>query len=212
MILEIINFTQNTLIPLGAFGVFLAGFIQEIIPIFSSAVVMIFTGFFFLEGDLSFELIKKLIFVVVIPMSMGLTLGSLFIFYLAFIFGQPIIERWGKWFGLRWSHIEKIKEKSRGTYIDEIIIIIARATPFVSATAIAAYCGIIKMRVWKYLLLTFLGTIPRVFFLAILGWQVGNLYYIYASTIEKIGIVILLMAILSFSVYRFYVLRRKKRL
>lgn len=207
MIDSFIHIIQNTLLPLGAGGIFLAGVLEEFISPVPSPLVMLGAGFFFLEGAVDAAFVQTLIFTVAIPVALGITIGSLVIYGAAYAFGKPILVRWGNFIGLNWSDVERLQVRMRGTSRDEWLVFLARAVPIIPSTAIAAFCGVIRMRVVKYLIITAAGVFIRAIILALIGWQAGSLYQEYAHIIaryEKWVLLVILAAALAFIAYRIY--------
>lgn len=196
-------------LPWGALGVFAASFIEEVIAPLPSALVMTTSGFLMVTGPISFSAIMALIFKVAIPVALGVTIGSYLIYFAARFGGKFIIDKWGKYIGLYWADVEKLKSRISGTKRDEIFIGIARAIPFAPNVAISAFCGILEMNVVKYFIISFTGTFFRAIALGILGWQVGNVYEKYAHTISSIEDTVLISTILALGV--FIVLKYKGR-
>ncbi len=206
MIDSVVVFFQNTLLPLGAIGVFSAAFLEEVIAPIPSTIVLVGSGFILASGALSLDTLFSLVFKVAIPAALGMALGSLFVFGLAYFFGKPAIERWGKWFGLTWEDIEKSKEKFSKGPKDEITLFVLRATPAVPSVAISAFAGLIRFPLRPYLLYSFLGSIVRALILGFVGSRVGALYFHYAeeiSDIENYVLVSIAILIVAFVVYRF---------
>lgn len=200
-----ISFVEHYLIPLGPLGVFSASILEEVIAPIPSAIVTLAAGFFFLSGDWSLDLFFKLINNVVLPITLGITLGSLVIYWVVRKFGDPFIDKFGKWLGITKTSMDSFRERISKGPKDEVTIFVVRAIPIVPSVAIAAVCGVLHTPVRTYLGATFLGTIVRSAFLGILGWQVGNLYTGYARVIsrfENIGLVIIVLLAVSLVLYR----------
>ena len=205
MIESVILFVQEYLIPLGPFGVFLAAIIEEIVAPIPSAIITLSAGFFFLSGDWSFGLALRLVNNVVLPISLGITLGSLVIYWVVRRFGDPFIDKFGKWLGIYKPAIDSFRERVGKGSRDEITVFIVRAVPIVPSVVIAAVCGILHTPVRSYIGATFLGTVIRSAFLGVLGWQAGSIYTAYAGPIgkfENLGLAILLLFGLLWVLYR----------
>jgi membrane protein DedA with SNARE-associated domain len=201
MIEYLVHFLQVSVLPLGTFGVFAASVIEEVIAPIPSALVMTMSGFLFVTGPLSWQTISALVFKVAIPAALGVTLGSYVIYFAAKLGGKFVIDKWGKYFGLYWSDIEKLKSKLSGTKKDEILIGVARIIPFVPSVAISAFCGILEMNVVKYFFISFIGVFFRGIVLGAIGWQAGNVYEKYAVTISSIENTVLISTILAVLVF-----------
>ena len=187
-------FLQNAIIPLGAVGVFIASVAEEVIAPIPSALVMMTSGFLFVSGPVSIVNILRLIFFVAIPAALGVTLGSLWVYGVAWWGGRLSLEKFGKWIGLSWNDVEAMGDKFNTSKRDEIAIIGARVIPLVPSVAISAFCGFIRMNFWQYILLTFVGMFFRALVMGAIGWQVGNVYVKYAGVVSKyesVGLVII---------------------
>lgn len=209
MIETLVHFLQENILPLGAFGVFLASVIEEVLAPIPSALIMTMSGFIFVPEGFSFSSILKLVFTVALPAAFGVTLGSYFVYFISRFGGRLVIEKFGKYFGLYLSDIEKLEQKMSGTSKDELVIGIARVIPVVPSVAISAFCGIIEMNVFKYFYITLAGTFVRGLILGTIGWQVGNVYEKYAALIQTLEKWILLSTILGLMI--FVVIKYSKR-
>ncbi|MFM2357927.1 MAG: putative rane protein YngC [Candidatus Parcubacteria bacterium] len=209
--MEIFEYLQAHIIPLGAWGVFWACMIEEIITPIPSALIMMSAGFIFLKGTFSLSLLYTLIFTVVIPATIGVTLGSYVIYAIGYFGGKPAIQKWGKFFGVSWESVEHFQEKRIVRKTETIALLVARATPFVPSTTIAFFCGFIRQPLWLYTQITFIGVLIRSIILALLGWYAGEVYATYAnagSYLEAILFWIPLGGVVIFVVYRRYQMKR----
>jgi membrane protein DedA with SNARE-associated domain len=196
---SLLLFLENVVIPLGGGGVFLASVIEEVVAPIPSALVMTLSGFLFIGGPVNFGSIFELIYKVALPAAAGVTLGSLAVYAVAWWGGKILLDKWGKWIGLYWSDVEKMELKMKSSKRDEVAMLVARILPFVPSVAVSALCGFLRMHIFKYLYITFIGTLIRGFILGAIGWQVGNTYYKYAAIIsryEKLGLVIIITAVI----------------
>lgn len=210
MIESLLHFLQANVLPWGAWGVFLASVVEEVIAPIPSALVMTMSGFLFVTGPFSAEALSSLIFKVALPAALGVTLGSYAIYFAARYGGRFVIEKWGKYLGLYWSDIEKLGSRLSGTRKDEILIGGARVLPIVPSVAISAFCGILQMNLLKYSLVSFIGIFFRGLILGVLGWQAGELYEKYATAVSAAENVVLVSTILFFAI--FVVLKYRSKL
>lgn len=186
MIETIVSFIEGLLVPYGALGVFAASFIEEVVAPIPSALVLLASGFAFLHGEpFSFSYLSTLLFVIVIPASLGMALGSLFVYGLGFISGKPAITKFGRYFGISWHDIEKAEERFSGTSADEITLFLLRVLPVVPNTAVSAFCGLIRFPVGKYLLISAGGLAVRALVVSLIGAQVGSLYDRYEIYFDR---------------------------
>lgn len=200
-----VHFVETTLLPWGAIGVFLAAVLEEVVAPIPSQFINLSASFTFVKGALSLGLIWNLFYYVVIPISLGVTLGSLVVYYAAYFLGKPFIEKWGKWLGLSWSDIAKLEQKYEQGKTDEILVFSLRAIPIVPSVAIAAFCGLVRIPVKTYIIFSILGSLVRVTILGIIGWQVGELYVKYADLIghyEDYVLYAMVLSVILFVAYR----------
>ena len=206
MFAEVILYLENILIVYGPLGVFIASIIEEIIAPIPSTLVIMGTSFIVLKGvSISPDAFLMLFINIVLPVSLGVTIGSLFIYTIAYFAGKPFLERWGKFLGVSWVDIEKAEKKFENSRSDEIILFIVRAVPIIPSVAISAFSGFIRFDLKKYIIITFLGTLVRAYILGFIGWQFGSLYQTAANEIsylEEISLVLIIIALITYIIYK----------
>lgn len=205
MIHTVIQLLEQFVIPLGWFGVFMAEIIEEIIVPIPSAVILLGSGFLFLKGSFSLAFLGTLFFTVVLPATLGLTLGSLVIYGLAYKGGKLFLDRYGKWLGIDWSDVEYVTKKFESGTFDEWTMVLARVFPIIPSVLIAVFCGVTRMPHKKYIILTLIGAFFKALFLALIGWQVGEFYLRYADIISHIENTVFIGCIIlgiGFIIYR----------
>jgi len=192
MINDLITYITPFIQHYGAWSVFVISIIEEIIAPIPSSFALLAAGFFLLPAYDSFSsVLFQSIFKVVIPGGLGLAIGSLFVYAIVYLEGEPIIRKYGKWFGVNWSDVEKIDNKMKKGKAEEWILFVLRAVPVVPNIAVSAMCGLIKYPIKKYFIITFFGSALRAFLMGLLGWSLGEAYVIYASQIEEFGAYVL---------------------
>lgn len=203
---EIILYLESILLVYGPLGVFLASIVEEIIAPIPSTMVIMGTSFIVLKGSMiTPEAFLSLFVNIVLPAALGVTIGSLFVYSIAYFAGKPFLERWGKYFGISWADIEKAENKFEKSNSDSIVLFGVRAIPIIPSVAISAFCGFIRFSIKKYLLITFLGTLVRASILGFIGWQFGSLYQTAAneiSYIEEISMAIIIISFISYIIYK----------
>ncbi|MEG3225406.1 MAG: membrane-associated protein [Methanobacteriales archaeon Met13] len=206
MFAEIILYLESILMVYGPLGVFIASIIEEVIAPIPSTIVIMGTSFIVLKDTMiSPDAFLKLFLNIVLPASLGTTIGSLFVYSIAYFAGKPFLERWGKYLGVSWEDIEKTEKKFEESHSDEIVLFLVRAIPVIPSVAITTFCGFIRFDLKKYLIITFLGTLVRAFILGFIGWQFGSLYQTVAdeiSYLEEISIAVILIAIAAYIIYK----------
>lgn len=206
MFAELILYLESILIAYGPLGVFVGSIIEEIIAPIPSTLIIMGTSFIMLKGAaISPVTFFNLFINIVLPASLGVTIGSLFVYGITYFAGKPFLERWGKYLGVSWEDIEKTEKKFEKSRSDEIVLFLVRAFPVIPSVAISAFCGFIRFDLKKYVIITFLGTLVRAFILGFIGWQFGSMYQAAAdeiSYLEEIGVAVLIIAILVYVIYQ----------
>ncbi len=205
---EIILYLESVLLAYGSLGVFLGSIVEEIIAPIPSTLVIMGTSFIILQGAaISPETIFSLFINVVLPASVGVTIGSLLIYTLAYYLGKELIDRLGKYLGVSWENIDKAQSKFEESRSDEVVLFILRALPVVPSIAINVFCGFVRYDLKKFVVITFLGTLVRAFILGFLGWQFGSLYQTISTEIsylEEISVVVIVIALVIYFLWGEY--------
>ncbi|MDP1553777.1 MAG: VTT domain-containing protein [Methanobacteriaceae archaeon] len=192
----------------GSLGVFLGSFLEEIIALIPSTIVIIGSSFFIMEtSPLNLEGLIKLLLYVSIPASLGLTLGSLFLYSIEYYLGKPFILKWGKYLGLSWEAVEKTNKKFAESKSDDMLLFSLRALPIIPSVVISTLCGFIRFNLKDYIIITFLGSLIRASALGFVGWQFRVAYKDLAqqiSRLEEIVILGIIITIAGFFIYRKY--------
>jgi membrane protein DedA with SNARE-associated domain len=187
MINAFINYIQSIVVGYGTLGIFVAALIEQIIVFIPSSFVPITAGFFILPAyGLFLDVLWKSIYTIALPVAFGTALGSLIFYFLGYLGGKPIIEKTKKWFGLNWEDVEKIKKKLDNSRSDELTLFILWTLPILPTVVIAVSCGIFHYSLLKHILLTISGIFLRATAMSMVGWQMGELYYIAVKRIEFI--------------------------
>jgi len=206
MFAEIILYLENILFVYGPLGVFIASIIEEVIAPIPSTLVIMGTSFIVLKGAvISIDAFLKLFLNIVLPASLGVTIGSLFVYGIAYFAGKPFLERWGKYLGVSWEDIEKTEKKFQKSRSDELVLFLVRAVPIIPSVAISALCGFIRFDLKKYLVITFFGTLVRAFILGFIGWQFGSMYQTLAdeiSYLEEVSVILILISAVLYFIYK----------
>ncbi len=197
----------------GAWGVFVISFIEEILPL-PSTFSYLAAGFFLLTAGESFGFAAvQSISKIVIPGAMGLAIGSIFVYSVTYLGGEPFIRKWGKWFGVQWHDVEKMNKYFRGHWTDELTLFVLRSLPIIPNGIVSAVCGILKYPFKKLFIITFLGSCVRGFVLGMLGWSLGEAFVIYADQISEFGDYALyaLLAVTAATLVYLFVRRQLKK-
>jgi len=184
MIDALIAYIQSIVVEYEALGVFIAILFTPI----PSTIIITTAGFFLLPAYGTFwSVLLQSMLLIALPVALGVVLGTLVIYFLAYWGGKPIIQKSAKWFGFSWEDLEETKKKLSKGRSDELMLFVLWALPIVPGAPIAAFCGIIRYPLLKYILLTAGGVFLQSVILSLMGWQAGELYYVVTEEIAMIG-------------------------
>ena len=129
-----------------------------------SELIMPFAGFLASQGRFS-------LWILGFAGAMGCVLGSIPAYYLGLYGGRPLIEKYGKWVLL--SHHDLDVADRLFQRHGEPVVFFARLLPVVR-TFIAFPAGVSKMNMRRFILYTFVGSLPWCLGLAYLGMKLGE--------------------------------------
>ncbi len=149
---------------LGYGGVILLMAIESANIPLPSEVIMPFAGFLVAQGELN-------LYLVALAGALGCVLGSAFSYWLGAVGGRPLVEKYGKYILVSHHDLDKADKwfANRG----EITVFIGRLLPVIR-TFISFPAGIAKMHFWRFILYSFLGSLPWCLFLAYVGQKMGE--------------------------------------
>lgn len=169
-------------------------------------------GFFLLGGTkLSVIALVKLALYVAMPAALGVLIGSLPVYFIAYYGGEPAIRKWGKWFFLKWEDVERAKDKISRKRLTFWIITFFRFLPAMPSVVITAFAGAIRLSFWEFAISSLIGVFLRAFTMGAIGWLSNGLYRSFADRVSKVeeivGISLIILAVL---IWIWYVKRSKK--
>ncbi|TRZ55359.1 DedA family protein [archaeon] len=199
MIAEILSgFITQLIASAGYLGVFVLMALESAALPVPSEVVMPFAGYLAYQGVFN-------LFLITIVGAAGCTFGSIISYYVGLKGGRPLIERYGKYFFMKTSHME-LAEKWFGKYGDKAVFF-SRLLPVVR-TFISLPAGIGKYDFRKLVAFSFIGSLPWTFALAYAGFLLGPYWESIISFFNGLDIAIVAAIVLLV----LYFLFLKKRL
>ncbi len=184
---EIISNITIVIEHFGARGVFIATIIEEIIAPIPSALTLLASGFFLIPAASSFsDVLINTALIIVLPATVGLTLGSLVLYGVAYVGGRTLIEKFGKWFGVSWEKVTAFEKQFTVGYADEFIVFLLRAVPVVPNALVSLGCGAIRYPLKSFFVASCFGNAVRAFSMGVLGWFLGRTYLSFADQIQGI--------------------------
>ena len=181
---------------------------QIIVPI-PSPIISMAGGAFLVTRDLPlFETIWQVFTHVALPYSIGALIGASLVYFASYYIGKPFLDKYGKYIGLSWKLIEKVKQDFQKTIADELFILIASSIPVVPVSIVTAYSGGFRIPAKKFYPMLFLALLIRSTILGYIGFQMGEAFTELAHGLDKIES--LLTVVFAGLILGFLYLKREK--
>jgi membrane protein DedA with SNARE-associated domain len=214
MFTTIIKTIESLMISHTSLTVFLGCILEQIIVPIPASLIVVSSTFVILKGtSFSLAALGTLFIKITIPASLGITLGSLVYYALAYKLGMPFIERTSKYLGVTVEDVEAVGKKVDESRYDELFIFLARCFPVIPSIAVNLFCGLIHYDLKKYMIITFLGSAVQILGWGLLAWFSGNVYMILEDKIANIGniiTVIIILVVVYFIIMKKREMKRKK--
>ncbi len=194
------NFAINIIESLGYWGVFIGMTLESACIPIPSEIIMTFSGFVVYQGNTNMTLLG-----ITIVGALGNLLGSLIAYYVGLKGGRPFLERYGRYVLITHSKLE-LADKWFERYGSEAVLI-SRLLPVIR-TFISLPAGIANMDLKKFIIYTFIGSLPWCFVLGYIGVQLGPNWDIIESYFHVMDIGVLI-GILGLIVYLGFKYRSK---
>jgi len=136
--------------------------------------------------------------------AVGCAIGSAIAYYAGMKGGRPLLERYGKYILVRKCDIDRADDWF-GKY-GEPAIFVSRLLPVVR-TFISFPAGVARMHFGRFMLYSFLGSVPWCYFLAYIGMVLGSRWTSIRSYFHRADLVIGIMIIFSFALWLYHHLR-----
>jgi len=193
----------------GFLAMFTGGIVEQIIVPIPSPIITMAGGALLIEHGLPiFETIFSIFTKVSLPYTIGATIGTSLVYFLAYFGGKPILDNFGKYIGLSWKLIESVKKDFQKTIKDELFILIACTIPIVPVSLVTGFCGGFKILPQKFYPMLFIALLIRATFLGFIGFQMGETFTSLAHGLDKIES--LTTVIGAFLILGFLYLKREK--
>jgi membrane protein DedA with SNARE-associated domain len=199
----IVEFVSNLAIylieSLGYWGVFIGMTLESACIPIPSEIIMPFAGYVVWEG-------KMTLLGITLVGALGNLFGSLIAYFVGLKGGRPFLEKYGKF--LLISHQKLSMADDWFEKYGHEAVLISRVLPIIR-TFISLPAGIAHMDLKKFIIYTFLGSLPWCFVLGYIGVQLGPQWPIIRSYFHILDIIIL-VAIIGILIYIIYKYRIKK--
>ena len=164
-IIEIVSgFIVATISALGYSGVVLLMAIESACIPLPSEVIMPFSGYLVSTGHMN-------LWGVGFAGALGCVLGSLVAYWVGMYGGRPLIEKYGRYVLIS-RHDVNLADRWFANY-GEVIVFASRLLPVVR-TFIAFPAGVARMKLTRFVIYTFAGSLPWCLGLAYVGQKLGE--------------------------------------
>ena len=183
----------------GYLGIFLLMAVESSFIPFPSEIVLIPAGYLASTGDMS-------IFMIMSSALGGSMVGAFINYYLALLLGRKILKRYGKYFFIKESALEKMD-----SYFEKhghISTFIGRLIPGIRQL-ISIPAGLSRMNLVVFSTYTALGAGIWALILVMLGYFIGENQELIDTYLKQITIIVVVVLILLGSWYAYY---QKKKL
>ncbi len=164
-IIELVSaFIVATISALGYGGIVLLMAIESACIPLPSEIIMPFSGYLVYTGELN-------LWIVSVAGAVGCVLGSLLAYWAGMYGGRPFIEKYGRYVLI--SHHDLDLADRWFNRFGEVIVFGSRLLPVIR-TFIAFPAGVARMNLKKFVIYTFLGSLPWCLGLAYVGQKLGE--------------------------------------
>lgn len=184
---------------IGYAGIFLLMAAESACIPIASEITLPFSGFAVQQGNLNFWL-------VVLAGTFGCLAGSLISYYVGFYGGRPILERYGKYILIQKHDLDRA-DMWFAKYGNNAVFF-SRMLPIVR-TFISLPAGIARLEIKRFVLYSFIGSLPWCIALTYAGVILGNNW----GLLDHYGLyvdIIIIIGIMAFIAYAAYVMFIKK--
>ncbi len=129
-----------------------------------SEIIMPFSGYLVYTGRFNLHLAS-------LAGALGCAIGSVIAYYLGMYGGRPFVERYGRYVLIRKGDIDRA-DRLFDKY-GEPIVFVSRLLPVIR-TFISFPAGVSRMRFGRFLVYSFVGSVPWCYFLAYIGMVLGR--------------------------------------
>lgn len=196
------SFVITVISHLGYVGIVITMAIESALIPLPSEIIMPFSGYLVTTGRFNLHLVA-------ISGAIGNVLGSLAAYYFGYWGHERIVRRfirkYGRWILVSEEELDKA-EVLLHRYKD-LVVIGSRVLPGIR-TVISLPCGIAKLPVLRFAILTFIGSLVWSYFLAWIGVVLGNNWRTLGPYFHKFDAVIVLLGAFLVGWYIYYKLRK----
>jgi len=197
---QVVTNFVDFLIGLGYGGILIAMAIESCCIPLPSELIMPLAGFYAFQGR--FNLVGT-----AIAGALGCVVGSALAYWIGATGGRPLLLRYGRYVLIS-EHDADRADRFFARYGDATIFL-TRLMPIVR-TFISLPAGITRMNSPKFLVYTFLGSLPWCFALAYAGYNLGQHWHDVGGFLRRYDYVVVVIALILVALYVYRHLRRSQ--
>ena len=213
MISGITNWIMELMRANGQLSVFIGVMIEQIIVPIPSPLIIMGAGAILISPGLSIPNgFLQIFWIIVLPGSIASTLGSYIGYMISYYGGKALVLRFQRFLGVDWEEIGNLEKRFQGKK-EAMAIFFSRAIPVFPISLVSIFAGLLRVPLKPFTVYTFLGSIFRCFFLALVGWWIGATYEKVATrlnSVETFVSILMLIGMVGILAYLYYKLRKKK--
>jgi len=166
-----------------------------------SEVIMPFSGYLVYKGTFNLHLAS-------LAGALGCAVGSALAYWVGIRGGRPFIERYGRYILIR--HQDLDRADAWFARCGEWAVFISRLLPVIR-TFISLPAGIARMNFPRFLIYSFVGSVPWCYFLAWVGQKLGENWQSIKTYFHGADTVIGVMIVLALAVWLYHHLKPEKK-
>lgn len=202
MIENVANWIINIISVMGYPGIVLTMAIESALIPLPSEIIMPFSGFLASEGKFDLNLVALM-------GAVGNVIGSLAAYALGYWGHEKLVRRFirkfGKWFLISEKELDET-EKLLHRYKD-LVVLGSRVVPGIR-TVISLPCGFAKLPLGRFIVLTFIGSLVWSYFLAWIGFVMGENWDTLGPYFHKADAAILILIVGSILFYIYHKIKK----
>jgi len=192
----------NQISAMHYFGVVLLMAIESACIPLPSEIIMPFSGYLVFKYPDRFNL-----FLMGVAGAVGCVVGSIVAYYAGRYGGRPLVEKYGKYLLVKHSDLDKA-DRWFARYGDWAIFF-SRLMPVVR-TFISFPAGVSGMNMPRFIIYTFVGSLPWCYVLALAGMKLGEQWPSLRKYFHGADTVILVLVVLGLAFYIYHHLKPEK--
>ena len=172
----------------------LMGLENACIPI-PSELILGFAGFMIYAGRMTFTM-------AMVAGMIGGMLGSIFAYYVGHLGGRPFVDKYGKYFFIKKSHVDVAQNWFDKYGIKAVFF--SRMLPVVR-TFISLPAGFAHLNMTTFLLYTFIGSLPWTALILAIGMALGESWQVMMEVGHEIsiGVVVILVVVCGICYWKY---------